>query len=161
MKVFLAVCTWIICFQSLAKEKDLCTTCDSALKLEKRIADSKIIPDQMNARTIERQDQFVGDSAEAIKKLLKQRPFNREHAHSLLKLLSRISCFYDNQGDIAGLNRDLFKGLYETRGSVLKTELELMIKSGEITEKRSKAMLETIGAIPAADYIPAGCADYK
>jgi hypothetical protein len=37
----------------------------------------------------------------------------------------------------------------------------MMVKSGEITEKRSKAMLESIGAIPANDYFQAGCADYK
>lgn len=158
MFIFSIVCTLsAIVFA----KSDVCQSCKAAIDLEAKIARSGIKPDQMNAKTIEQQDTFVGDSAEIIKTLLKQRPFNEEHSRALLKLLSRISCFYDNQGDISGLNSGQFKAIFETRNNVLKKELNRMIKSGEITEKRSKAMLETIGAIPAADYIPAGCADYK
>ncbi|MBY0386259.1 hypothetical protein K2X05_13970 [bacterium] len=163
MKILLIMTTIFLTSISFAKLKQekVCEPCAKAIALEKKIADSKIVPDQMNAKTINMQDKFVGDSAEAIQKILKLRPFEKEHARSVLKLLSRIACFYDNQGDIPGLNRDIFKAIYDTRNNVLKTELALMIKSGEITEKRSKAMLEAIGAIEAADHIPAGCTDYK
>lgn len=163
MKNLLVLIVFISTSFSYAKSKEdkNCELCAKAIALEKKIADSNIIPDQMNAKTINKQDQFIGDSAEAIQKILKLRPFEKEHARSVLKLLSRIACFYDNQGDISVLNRDIFKAIYDTRNNVLKSELELMIKSGEITEKRSKAMLEAIGAIEAADHIPAGCKDYK
>jgi hypothetical protein len=163
MKTLLIITTTLIVSLTFAKEKQnkVCEPCAKAIALEKKIAESNIIPDQMNAKTINKQDQFIGDSAEAIQKILKLRPFEKEHARSVLKLLSRIACFYDNQGDISGLNRDIFKAIYDTRNNVLKSELELMIKSGEVTEKRSKAMLEAIGAIEAADHIPTGCKDYK
>jgi hypothetical protein len=162
MKKIIFSTLFLISFCAFADKKtQICTSCSSALELEQKIASSKIVPDQMNAATINKQDNFVGDSAVAIQKLLKQRPFKAEHARALLKLLSRISCFYDNQGDLPGLNREAFKAIYDTRNNVLKKEMQMMIKSGEITEKRSKAMLEAIGAIEANDYIPAGCADYK
>lgn len=161
MKILFILLLFILNNHSFAKTNKTCKACDSAIAIEKKIADSKIIPDQMNTKTIDRQDQFVGDSAEAIKKLLSQRPFEKVHADALLKLLSRIACFYDNQGDLPGLNRDLFKAIYETNNNPLKTGLDQMIKAGSITEKRAKAMLEAIGAIPAADLIPAGCKDYR
>ncbi len=145
-----------------AKGKNtVCESCTKAIALEKKIADSKIVPDQMNAKTIPQQDEYVSKSTDAIQTLLKQRPFKVEHARALLKLLSRIACFYDNQGDIASINRDAFRSIYGLKDNVLKKELDLMVKSGEITEKRSKAILESIGAIPANDYFQAGCTDYK
>jgi hypothetical protein len=160
MKSFLLLTTLLMNATAFAKNA-VCEPCAQAIALEKKIAMSGVKPDQMNAKTINQQDQFIADSATAIQKILKIRPFQKEHARSVLKLLSRIACFYDNQGDIPGLNRDLFKAIYDTRRNVLTSELQLMIKSGEITEKRSKAMLEAIGAIEAADHIPAGCTDYK
>ncbi len=157
MRLLLCVLVFVNGSLSFAKSPSVCEPCAQAIALEKKIALSQIKPDQMNAKTINQQDRFVGDSAEALQKILKIRPFQSEHARAVLKLLSRIACFYDNQGDLTALNSELFKAIYDTRTNVLKSELKLMIKSGEITEKRSKAMLEAIGAIDAADHIPAGC----
>jgi hypothetical protein len=157
MRLFLCILIFVSGSLSFANSPSVCEPCAQAIALEKKIALSQIKPDQMNAKTINQQDRFVGDGAEALQRILKLRPFQKEHARAVLKLLSRIACFYDNQGDIPGLNRDLFKAIYDTRTNVLKSELNLMIKSGEITEKRSKAMLEAIGAIDAANHIPAGC----
>jgi hypothetical protein len=161
MKLFFYILILVAGSVGTAKTPSVCEPCAQAIALEKKIALSQIVPDQMNAKTINQQDRFVGDSAEALQRILKLRPFEKEHARAVLKLLSRIACFYDNQGDLTSLNRDLFKAIYDTRTNVLKSELKVMIKSGEITQKRSKAMLEAIGAIDAADYIPAGCADYR
>ncbi len=157
MRLFLCSLVLVSGSFSFAKSPSVCEPCAQAIALEKKIAISQIKPDPMNAKTINQQDRFVDDSAEALQRILKIRPFQKEHARAVLKLLSRIACFYDNQGDLTGLNSELFKAIYDTRSNVLKSELRLMIKSGEITEKRSKAMLEAIGAIDAADHIPAGC----
>ncbi len=157
MRLLLCLLVFVNGSFSFGKSPSVCEPCAQAISLEKKIALSQIKPDQMNAKTINQQDRFVGDSAEALQRILKIRPFQKEHARAVLKLLSRIACFYDNQGDLTGLNSELFKAIYDTRSNVLKSEIRLMIKSGEITEKRSKAMLEAIGAIDAADHIPAGC----
>lgn len=157
MRLLLCLLVFVNGSFCFGKSPSVCEPCAQAISLEKKIALSQIKPDQMNAKTINQQDRFVGDSAEALQRILKIRPFQKEHARAVLKLLSRIACFYDNQGDLTGLNSELFKAIYDTRSNVLKSEIRLMIKSGEITEKRSKAMLEAIGAIDAADHIPAGC----
>jgi hypothetical protein len=161
MKLFLFILVVVAGSLGAAKTPSVCDPCAQAIALEKKIALSQVVPDQMNAKTINQQDRFVGDSAEALQRILKIRPFEKEHARAVLKLLSRIACFYDNQGDLTGLNRELFKAIYDTRSNVLKSEIDMMIKSGEITEKRSKAMLEAIGAIDAADHIPPGCNNYR
>ena len=148
-------------FATTSAYSDSCEPCKKAIDLEKKIASSKIIPDQMNAKTIPQQDEFIDQGSTAIKNLLKEKDFNKDHAKALLKLLSRIACFYDNQGDIAFENKEAFKKIYDKKGNPIIEQLSKMKKSGEITEKRSLAMLEAIGAIPAADHISAGCRDYK
>lgn len=149
-------------FTSLSFAQDrVCKTCKDALKLEKEIALSGIQPSQFNSETIPKQNDFIERASRRLNEVILDAPFDDSNAYAAVKLLSRIACFYDNTNIIAETNAAKFKSLYDSNRSLVKKQINLLVKSGDITQMRAYAMLEFIGAIESQDRIDKGCEDYK
>jgi hypothetical protein len=129
-----------------AHAAETCTVCPQVDELIVKM--DKVAPDPMNDNTLSEQDNLSGQALEIVKATLNEKQFTAGNAKAIVKLISR-TIPYDNSLDFERVNMAAFKRLYKKNGSLLKATIDQMQKSGELSTKDKKEMLELFGVIPS------------
>lgn len=131
---------------ALATAAETCTVCPQIKSLLKKM--DKVAPDPMNAETLETQDQLSGEALDIVKGSLTDKHFTPANAKAIVKLIVR-TIPYDNSLDFERANIPAFQKLYKKPGSLLKSTIDEMQKSGEISVKDRQNVLELFGIVPS------------
>ena len=125
-----------------AHAAETCSVCPQVQALFKRM--EKTAADPQNMDTIEAQDAISDEANDIVKANLTDKNFTPGNAKILVKLIVK-AIPYDNSLAFAQINNAAFVHLYNKPGSLLKSTIEGMHKSGEISTEDKRTMLQLFG----------------
>jgi hypothetical protein len=143
--------TGSLLLSSAALAAETCTVCPQIDDLLKRM--DKVAPDPMNDQTLAQQDHLSGEALEIVRTALSAKNFTAANSKAVVKLIAK-TIPYDNSLDFERANMPAFKKLYNKKDSLLKSTINEMQKSGEISSKDKSDILELFGIVPSHDAAP-------
>jgi hypothetical protein len=123
---------------------DTCTICPQIDEIIKHM--DKVVCDPLNSKTISEQDQITGEVLEILQKNLNEKSFNSSTAKPIVKMIARALC-YDNALDFEQATMSQFRKLYGAPNSLLRSTIDQMKESGEISSKEQHDMVDYYGVL--------------
>lgn len=138
-----------------AAAADTCTICPQVDKLLESVQNVKPDPTTSDENLYQVQEHFSDEAYKLIHANLTEKNFTAGNAKALVKLIARAIRF-ENSMDLEQDHMKIFKTLYKKKNSLLKSTMDQMLKSGELSEEDHTNIMELFGIVPSQDRATVG-----